>query len=210
MGKGSTVNFPARSEVPIGEKLIAASITAMRGQKRPSLMEPLRQDFSKKMRVLSDTSTISGAAPLRMKLSLSKRSGELASKTLSMLHLEVQKATITFHKYWTDRWKAFVESSDLAGIFAIIVSQMGKAFAIAIKAEVLCKNLQKKNKEFFNKASQAEEVAKKAKVDAKATKKHQAGESLNRRPKCHHSFHWCLSPFSTCLAFRLFILLLLM
>lgn len=97
----------------------------------------------------SNTSTTSDVVPFRIKLSLSKRNDELALETQSMLPLDVQTPTTTFHKYWMDRWKTFVKSSDLADIFATVVSQMERTIRIKIETEVFYKNLQKKNKEFL-------------------------------------------------------------
>lgn len=70
-----------------------------------------------------------------------------------MLTLKVHMATATFHKYWMDRWMTFVKSSDSTDLFATMLSQTRRVFKIAIEAEVLFKNFQKKNKEFFNKTS---------------------------------------------------------
>lgn len=96
---------------------MAASIVAVRGQKRPSSVEPPSHDSSKKQRVLSDTSNALDVVPSKTKISLSKRSDKLAPKALSMLCLDVQMAIATFHMYWTDRWKTFVESSDSTNVW---------------------------------------------------------------------------------------------
>lgn len=88
-----------------------------------------------------------------------------------MLPPKVQIATSTFHKYWTNRWPNFMETSDSIDTFTNMVNQVGSAFGTAIKAEVLFKKLQKKNKLLLNKVSQANEITMKAKVEAKAIRK---------------------------------------
>lgn len=62
----------------------------------------------------------------------------------------------------------------MVDLFATVVSQTWMAFGVVIETEALFKN-----REFVNKASQAEEAASKAKTKAEAIKKQQAEEYVN-------------------------------
>lgn len=67
-----------------------------------------------------------------------------------MLLPEVQIATSTFHKFWTNSSQSFIETSKCEDVFTTMVSQTMKLFGIAIEVEALAKNLPNRNNDFVN------------------------------------------------------------
>jgi chromosome segregation ATPase len=108
---------------------------------------------------------------------LAKRTDELEPEALALLPPEIQTATTTFHQFWTAKWQNFVETSDSVDVVATMVAQASRCFGMAMEVEALFKTLQKKNREFVSKASQAEEQANKSKAEVEASKKKEAEES---------------------------------
>lgn len=94
-----------------------------------------------------------------------------------MLHLKVQTDSATFYKYWTEHWQSLVESSECLELFMVMVSQMARAFGIAIEAKALAKNLMNKNSGYVTQVKEAKEATKKSKLKVEALKKSQAEES---------------------------------
>lgn len=107
------------SEVPVGKKLMAASIATARGAyNRANDVDSPRS--SKKGKTSSGSSSME-ATP-RLKFFISYRSDELAPDVMTMLLPEVQTASGTFYKYWTEHWQLFVESSKFVDVFMTMVS----------------------------------------------------------------------------------------
>lgn len=63
-----------------------------------------------------------------------------------------------------------MEITDAVNLLATLVSQSESAFEMAIKAEACFKDFQRRNWEFVDKSTKAEEKRKKAKVEAEAVK----------------------------------------
>lgn len=87
--------------------------------------------------MMTSSGSTTADASLRLKLSVSQLSDELASEVLSMLYPEVQNATSIFYKSWIDCWQSFVETSDAGDISTTMESQIRIVFLCCHRGEDL-------------------------------------------------------------------------
>lgn len=167
-GTGGSADVPPpQSEVPVGEKILGASISAAPvGQKRPA--GPSKPIPTKKPRTAS---AASAPGSVRTRLLPTQREDELAPEILSMLPADVQTATSNFYKYWTERWQNFMEEAGATDVLTVLVGQAARAFGAAIEVQTLFKNLQGKSNDTSEKVEKAEEEANRAKAEVEEVRK---------------------------------------